>query len=286
MISPEFRPETLTAIAAVEAALRLAQRDASAPKVTSKAGRDVVTAADVAVEDAIRAAIDAAHGLPVVGEERGGETPADGSPYWLVDPICGTRNYASGTTLWCVNLALVEDGAVSIGVVGDPSTGDVLVAERGRGAWALTHREPRRLATTVESRTLVVEEGRSTGAVRDRAARFMADAVRADRWDFRSLGTTLSLAYLAAGRISAYVSSSSRRSTSPRVPCWSRKPAAWSPASTAKHGASARTRCSRPQARRPTQSCFRSPRRQRPQANENARPHADRAYCAALTPNV
>ena len=33
----------------------------------------------------------------------------------------------------------------------------------------------------------------------------MAEAVRADRWDFRSLGTTLSLAYLAAGRISAYV---------------------------------------------------------------------------------
>ena len=78
-----------------------------------------MTTADVAVEDAIRAAVDAAHGLPVVGEERGGETPADGSPYWLVDPICGTRNYASGTTLWCVNLVLVEDGAVTIGVVGD-----------------------------------------------------------------------------------------------------------------------------------------------------------------------
>jgi fructose-1,6-bisphosphatase/inositol monophosphatase family enzyme len=64
MTGPEFRPETLTAVAAVEAALRLAQRDASAPKVTSKAGRDVVTAADVAVENAIRDAIDAAHGLP------------------------------------------------------------------------------------------------------------------------------------------------------------------------------------------------------------------------------
>jgi myo-inositol-1(or 4)-monophosphatase len=202
---PQFRPETRTAIAAVEAALRLAQNDAQAAKVTSKAGRDVVTTADVAAEDAIRATLTAAHGLPVIGEERGGEAPADGSPYWLVDPICGTRNYASGTTLWCVNLALVEGGAVTAGVVGDPSTGEVLVAERGSGAWALKHGAPRRLATAADSRTIVVEEGKSSGAVREHAARFMAEAVRADRWDFRSLGTTLSLAYLAAGRISGYV---------------------------------------------------------------------------------
>jgi myo-inositol-1(or 4)-monophosphatase len=29
--------------------------------------------------------------------------------------------------------------------------------------------------------------------------------MRADRWDLRSLGTTLSMAYVAGGRISAYV---------------------------------------------------------------------------------
>jgi len=202
---PQFRPETRTAIAAVEVALRLAQNDAQAAKVTSKAGRDVVTTADVAAEDAIRAALTAAHRLPVIGEERGGEMPPDGSPCWLVDPICGTRNYASGTTLWCVNLALVEGGAVTIGVVGDPSTGELLVAERGGGAWAIKDATPRGLATTADSRTIVVEEGKSSGAVREHAARFMAEAVRADLWDFRSLGTTLSLAYLAAGRISAYV---------------------------------------------------------------------------------
>ena len=28
----------------------------------------------------------------VIGGERGGEASTDGSPYWLVDPICGTRN--------------------------------------------------------------------------------------------------------------------------------------------------------------------------------------------------
>jgi myo-inositol-1(or 4)-monophosphatase len=50
-----------------------------------------------------------------------------------------------------------------------------------------------------------LEDGKSKGGRREQAARFTAAAIRADRWDFRSLGTTLVSPYLAAGRISAYV---------------------------------------------------------------------------------
>jgi fructose-1,6-bisphosphatase/inositol monophosphatase family enzyme len=203
--SIQFRPGTLSAIDAVRDSLTLAQARAGASDVTTKDGRDIATAADVANEDAIRAALTARHGFPVIGEERGGDVPADGSPYWLVDPICGTRNYANGMTLWCVNVALIEDGAVVIGVVGDPSTGEVLVAERGRGAWALKDGVERRVATSGDNVTVVIEEGKSKGEARLHAARLMAGVVSADRWDFRSFGTTLALPYLAAGRISAYV---------------------------------------------------------------------------------
>ena len=98
-----------------------------------------MTATDTAVEDAIRDIVEGASPHPVVGEERGGEAPADGSPYWLLDPICGTRNFASGIPLHCVNLALVEGGQISLAAVGDASVGEVLVAERGRGAWAIGH---------------------------------------------------------------------------------------------------------------------------------------------------
>ena len=51
---------------------------------------------------------------------------------------------------------------------------------------------------------IVVEDGKSKGARRAQAGSFCAAAIRANRWDFRSLGTTLSLPYLAAGRIAAY----------------------------------------------------------------------------------
>jgi myo-inositol-1(or 4)-monophosphatase len=200
-----FRRETVVAMGAVERALELARRGAGAKDITSKGARDVVTATDVAVEDTVRDIVHDALGFPVIGEERGGKATADGSPYWLVDPICGTRNYASGIPLYCVNLALVEGGHVTAAVVGDPSTGEIDVAERGRGAWALKDGARRRLFTSDESRTIVVEDGKSKGARREHAAQFTAAAMRADRWDFRSLGTTVALPYLAAGRISAYV---------------------------------------------------------------------------------
>ncbi len=71
-----FRPETLVAVDAVRQALALARRRVGAEAITSKGGRDVVTATDVAVEDAVRDLMSGALGFPVVGEEGGGEASA------------------------------------------------------------------------------------------------------------------------------------------------------------------------------------------------------------------
>jgi myo-inositol-1(or 4)-monophosphatase len=200
-----FRPETRVAIDAAKQAFTIARRGVGADDITAKDGRDLVTVTDVAVEDAVRGIVADALGVSVIGEERGGEASADGPPYWIVDPICGTRNFASGIPLYCVNLALVEGDEVTVAVVGDPSTGEIDVAERGRGAWALRGGGRHPLATSDRSRTIVIEDGKSKSARREQAAQFTAAAIRADRWDFRSLGTTLASPYLAAGRISAYV---------------------------------------------------------------------------------
>jgi len=129
-----LRPATVAAVEAVQAALRLAAESAGSADVHAKPGRDVVTSADVAGEQLIRQMLTKATGPPVAGEEGGGQVPADGSACWLVDPICGTRNYASGGPLYAVNVALAEQGAVIAAVAGDASTRLVHVAERGRGA--------------------------------------------------------------------------------------------------------------------------------------------------------
>jgi myo-inositol-1(or 4)-monophosphatase len=144
-------------------------------------------------------------GHGVVGEERGGDADGGELPYWLVDPICGTRNFASGIPLYCTNLALVEDSVVTVAVVGDASTGSVCVAERGRGGWVVEGDRLRPLATSDASATVVIEDSHAAGPRREQAAQFMASAVRADRWDLRALSTTLALPYVAAGRVAAYV---------------------------------------------------------------------------------
>jgi myo-inositol-1(or 4)-monophosphatase len=96
MSADGFRRETTVAIDAVERALDLTRRGVGADEPTMKAARDVVTATDVAIEDAIRRAFGETLGHSVLGEERGGDVGIDDSSYWLVDPICGTRNFASG----------------------------------------------------------------------------------------------------------------------------------------------------------------------------------------------
>ncbi len=198
----DVRRETSMALDAVRAGLKIALGRVGASQVTFKGERDLVTATDVAVEDAVRAALSEA-GLPVIGEERGGDLPEEGA-YWLVDPICGTRNFASGMPLFCVNVALVEGGEVSAAAVGDPSTDEILYAERGRGAWVIRSGTAHPLVTGVDSETIVIDDARSQADRREHAARFMADATRADRWDVRAFGTTLALPYVATARVAAY----------------------------------------------------------------------------------
>ncbi len=198
----DLRAESVAAVTAIQEALDMARLGTGG--VHTKVGRDVVTDTDVAVEDHLRRSLTSAFGWPVIGEERGGTVPVD-TPYWLVDPICGTRNFASAIPLYAVNAAMVENGSVTIAVVGDGSSGDVFVAEAGNGAWRLGQRGPVALSTTPASLILDFGANPKAGPDRDRAARVVAEAIRRDRWDVRCLSTTLSLAYVAAGQIAGCV---------------------------------------------------------------------------------
>lgn len=76
-------------------------------------------------------------GMPVVGEEFGADDGAATAPYrWVVDPVDGTANYVAGFPWNAYSLALVDAFGPVVGVIADPSRGQIYAAARGRGVRA------------------------------------------------------------------------------------------------------------------------------------------------------
>jgi len=49
---------------------------------------------------------------------------------WIIDPLDGTREFAEGRSDWAVHVALVVDGAATVGAVGLPALGTILRSDQ------------------------------------------------------------------------------------------------------------------------------------------------------------
>jgi 3'(2'), 5'-bisphosphate nucleotidase len=116
--------------------------------VQSKGDNSPVTKADQVAEDliirAIREGITAE--IPIVGEEAAsaGDIPEiNGRPFWLVDPLDGTKEFITRNGEFTVNIALIENGKPVLGVVHLP-VHNVTYCGLSMGSFVLTGDEPRR----------------------------------------------------------------------------------------------------------------------------------------------
>jgi 3'(2'), 5'-bisphosphate nucleotidase len=106
--------------------------------VSRKADRSVVTEADHASEALLVSGLrQAVPDIPVIAEEEvaGGAAFVASPVFWLVDPLDGTREFAMGSDDFAVNIGLIRDGRVVLGVVGVPATGELFGGIVGFGAW-------------------------------------------------------------------------------------------------------------------------------------------------------
>ncbi|MGI3902431.1 MAG: inositol monophosphatase family protein [Janthinobacterium lividum] len=104
--------------------------------------QDLVTDADEAAEILITAALSKAFpGCVVVGEEATERDPslldalAEPDLAFVIDPIDGTKNFASNLPLFGVMAAVLRRGEIVAGVILDPVEDDWALALRGEGAW-------------------------------------------------------------------------------------------------------------------------------------------------------
>jgi myo-inositol-1(or 4)-monophosphatase len=177
----------------------------SALAIAFKGPQDYVLASDAEVESLLRLRL--AEAFPedaFFGEEEGGEIArAFGRGTWVADPIDGTANFARGIPHWCVSLAYVRDGGALIGVIHDPVHGQLYAAARGRGAsldGVLI-----RVSGLSDMAQSAIEAGWSPRVPRSSYVGVVERLKAAGAAVRRAGSGALALAYVAAGRMEAYI---------------------------------------------------------------------------------
>jgi myo-inositol-1(or 4)-monophosphatase len=126
-------PDVALAEALVRAAGDAVLRHGPSGAEAKTSATDIVTAADRAGEQAMADILRAERPRDgIVGEEGAAREGADG--IWVLDPLDGTLNFATGLPGFCCAAARLEgDGAVASAVL-DPMAGELYLAGAGEGA--------------------------------------------------------------------------------------------------------------------------------------------------------
>ncbi len=177
---------------------------------TVKADQSPLTAADLAADAIICAGLAAAYPeIAVVTEERA-DTHAQRdpvAPYFLVDPLDGTREFAGRRSDFTINIALIEAGRSTAGIVYAPATRRLFRTAAGGGALEetgaldpLREGSTRRVAvTTADMAALRVVASRS-----HRDAATEAYIARYSVGSFTPVGSSLKFCLVAAGEADLY----------------------------------------------------------------------------------
>jgi myo-inositol-1(or 4)-monophosphatase len=110
-------------------------------QVSLKGPANFVTLADKRAEEMLYAdLIKARPGYGFVGEEGGIREGDDKTHTWFVDPLDGTTNFLHGIPQFAISIGLQREGVMIAGLIYNPATEELYIAERGKGAFMNDHR--------------------------------------------------------------------------------------------------------------------------------------------------
>ena len=124
--------DRLTELARIaERAVDVARQARQVLKVDLKGDNSIVTNADKEVETFIRKELESTWPKTGIwGEEFGrGDEGEDG--LWLIDPIDGTSNFAFGSPLWGISIALGKGSEIEMGAIALPDLNELYLVEKG-----------------------------------------------------------------------------------------------------------------------------------------------------------
>ena len=195
------------AIAAAMAGAEIIRREAGRTVTRFEKGPgDFATQADLAAEKAIISILRAAYpDDSIVGEETGRHAGATAERTWLVDPLCGTANFAADFRHVAVNVALATPHSVEVAAVADPFLEELYWADHGRAGMRVGGADS---PLRPDAGTRIVELNLdppfpSAPARRVRGLVSLDGFISAFRP--RVVSTSLMLAWVANGRRAAYI---------------------------------------------------------------------------------
>ncbi len=199
------RPEDLLhlAIAAAEEAGRVILESQGQFDVLRAEGKDLKSAADLSAERIILERLETT-GLAIVSEETRTDAAAlREERCWIIDPLDGTLNYTRGLPIFCLSIALWQNGRPLLGVIHDPNLNVTYSGIVGQGM--TMNSLPAKVSAVTAVEQAVLCTGFPSGRSYDSAAltQFVSSVQRFKK--VRLLGSAaLCLAHLAAGHVDAY----------------------------------------------------------------------------------
>ncbi len=124
-------------------------------QVKKKGDIDLVTAADLASEEAIIKEIRSVFPDHAILAEESGFQEGRSDNCWVIDPLDGTTNFAHDLPIFSVSIAFCHRQEILAGFVFNPISGELFTAAKGQGA-ELNQREVHVSATPAMEESLLV----------------------------------------------------------------------------------------------------------------------------------
>jgi myo-inositol-1(or 4)-monophosphatase len=179
-------------------------------QVSVKGPANFVSAADHKAEETLYRELSKARpGYGFLMEERGAVPGQDDTHRWIVDPLDGTTNFLHGIPLFAISIGLEREGQLVAGLIYNPASDEIFMAEKGKGAF-LMGRGPNDRRLRVAARKSLGDAVVATGIPhrgRPEHGRFLKEmevAMREVAGVRRTGSAAIDLAWTAAGRFDAY----------------------------------------------------------------------------------
>src|SRR5579885_2049445 len=174
-------------------------------QISMKGPADFVTSADKRTERILIEELSKARpGYGFLVEESGQIEGPDKTHRFIIDPIDGTTNFLHGIPHFAISIALEREGNLVSGLVFNPVTDEMFVAERAHGAY-LNDRRLRVAQRTQLSDILVASGAPFMGKEGREEFLRELDGVVSSTAGMRRFGSAaLDLAWVAAGRFDAF----------------------------------------------------------------------------------